>query len=215
MSPTAAIVTEGGSAPDEQSMQRDGGDTHAHDIRTTATASPVRLIDRVPIDTGARGLYARRAPSVGDAEQEFGTSRSTRRAVRGDVIMGAQSRCWMSLTHLALTYLALSFLTSTAAANGGPPPISCADQTRSPDRDTTTHALFLNATAPTSTTPKFIDSPSLSTASGNPYKVIGAWEVGLIDPPGCHLQSTASLSALHVWIGLKNSDDIGTKFDLL
>ena len=70
--------------------------------------------------------------------------------------------------------------------------------------------LFLDATAPTATTPKFKDSTSINNAGGNPWKEVGTWPAAAATTTG----SLTSLSDLHVWLGLKNSDDQGTNFDL-
>src|SRR5262249_55020634 len=72
--------------------------------------------------------------------------------------------------------------------------------------------LDLVTTAPTSSTPTSIDSPSLSKTGGNPYKEIGTWYYSSgASVSGCVI---SSLSPLNVWLGLRNSDDQGTKFDL-
>lgn len=70
--------------------------------------------------------------------------------------------------------------------------------------------LFLNTTAPTATTEKFKDSTSISNAGGNLWKEVGTWPAAAAMTTG----SLTSLSNLHVWLGLKNSDDQGTNFDL-
>jgi hypothetical protein len=70
--------------------------------------------------------------------------------------------------------------------------------------------LFLDNTAPTAAMAKFRDSASLKFAGGNPWKEIGTW-------PAASALTTAKLTALsnlRVWLGLKNSDDQGTRFDL-
>ncbi|HKF42243.1 MAG TPA: hypothetical protein VKG01_04010 [Thermoanaerobaculia bacterium] len=72
--------------------------------------------------------------------------------------------------------------------------------------------LDLETTAPSSSTPTSIDSPSLTKTGGNLYKPLGTWyyETG----GGGSNCSLNSLSALNVWLGLRNSDDQGTKFDV-
>jgi len=70
--------------------------------------------------------------------------------------------------------------------------------------------LLLTEAAPTSTTAKFTDSPVLSRSNGNPWKEIGAWDT-VINPLPCPI---AEIGDLHVWLGLRNSDDQGTQFDL-
>jgi hypothetical protein len=66
---------------------------------------------------------------------------------------------------------------------------------------------FLNATAPTSSTAKFKDSAALDRTT---YRDIGAWAAATTTTA----TRLTSLSALHVWIGLKNTDDQGTYFDV-
>jgi hypothetical protein len=70
--------------------------------------------------------------------------------------------------------------------------------------------LFLDAAAATSSTAKYKDSAAVSFGGGNPWKTIGTWTA---DP----LLSEGTLNDLEdgqVWLGLKNSDDIGTRFDI-
>ena len=72
--------------------------------------------------------------------------------------------------------------------------------------------FFLNQAPPGAATAKYLDSPVLSRAGGNPYTVIGEWDDGYVGSlAGCVL---GSLNPLHVWLGLRNSDDQGTNFDL-
>jgi hypothetical protein len=74
--------------------------------------------------------------------------------------------------------------------------------------------LVLDTTAPSVGTASFVDSPALSRAGGNPYQLIGEWEDGYVGTgtdTACVLQA---LGPLHVWLGLRNSDDQGTRFDL-
>jgi hypothetical protein len=70
--------------------------------------------------------------------------------------------------------------------------------------------LFLNASAPTDTTAKYRDSASVNFNGGNLWKEIGMWTATPVETTG----QLTSLSDLYVWLGLKNSDDIGTRFDL-
>jgi len=72
------------------------------------------------------------------------------------------------------------------------------------------NTLFLDDIAPTAATAKYQDSASVHFAGGNPWVTIGTWAVQPVLTAG--LLPTSS--ALHAWVGLKNSDDIGTKFDL-
>jgi len=70
--------------------------------------------------------------------------------------------------------------------------------------------LFLNNVAPAATNDKFKDSPSVNFNGGNPWKEVGEWDAAAALPAG----TLTSLDDLHVWLGLKNSDDQGTRFDL-
>jgi hypothetical protein len=70
--------------------------------------------------------------------------------------------------------------------------------------------LSLDNNAPTATTAKYEDSPAAKFSGGNPWAQIGTWTAA---PAGSDERLT-ELSDLHVWLGLKNSDDQGTYFDL-
>lgn len=70
--------------------------------------------------------------------------------------------------------------------------------------------IFLNNTAPTGSTAKFKDSSSINFNGGNPWKEIGSWAAQSTLTGG----TLTALSDLHVWLGLKNSDDQGTNFDV-
>jgi hypothetical protein len=70
--------------------------------------------------------------------------------------------------------------------------------------------LFLDSTAPTGSTAKYKDSTSINFNNGNLWKEVGTWTAGSVLTNG----QLTTLSDLHVWLGLKNSDDQGTRFDL-
>jgi Right handed beta helix region len=70
--------------------------------------------------------------------------------------------------------------------------------------------LFLDGAAPTSSTAKFRDSTALKVSAGNPWTLIGSWSAEPISLSG----TLSALSDLHVWLGLKNKDDTGRRFDL-
>ena len=72
------------------------------------------------------------------------------------------------------------------------------------------NALFLDDIAPTAATAKYKDSASVHFSSGNPWVTIGTWAA----QPALTAGFLPTLSGFYAWIGLKNSDDIGTKFDL-
>lgn len=68
--------------------------------------------------------------------------------------------------------------------------------------------------------PTFIDSPLLPKSRGNPYREIGTWGTGSLSSfsaahPECWGSGGDNIVARpHVWLGLRNSDDQGTRFDL-
>jgi hypothetical protein len=70
--------------------------------------------------------------------------------------------------------------------------------------------LFLNSSAPSTTTAKYRDSASIKFSGGNQWKAIGEWPTS--SPPSA--ATLSDLGNLTVWLGLKNSDDLGTRFDL-
>jgi len=70
--------------------------------------------------------------------------------------------------------------------------------------------LSLDGIAPTSATAKYQDSAGVDFNNGNLWVPIGTWTAQPALTPG----TLSSLSDLQAWVGLKNSDDIGTQFDL-
>jgi len=68
--------------------------------------------------------------------------------------------------------------------------------------------LSLTTAAPTATTAKYKDSPSIKFSGGNAWAAVGTWTaaLGVSTPP--------PLGDVQAWLGLKNSDDIGTNFDV-
>ena len=70
--------------------------------------------------------------------------------------------------------------------------------------------LFLNNTSAPSTTAKSRDSAAVNFSGGNPWKEVGMWTAA----PALATGTLRTLSDVHVWLGLKNSDDQGTRFDL-
>lgn len=69
--------------------------------------------------------------------------------------------------------------------------------------------LFLDSIAPTATTAQFKDSASIKFNGGNLWKEVGIWTTTVGSA-----ETLTALSDLHAWLGLKNSDDQGTRFDL-
>lgn len=70
--------------------------------------------------------------------------------------------------------------------------------------------LFLNTTTPAASTSKYKDSTSINYTGGNPWKEVGTWQATPVPASG----TLTTLSSLHVWLGLKNSDDQGTNYDI-
>jgi hypothetical protein len=70
--------------------------------------------------------------------------------------------------------------------------------------------LTLNASAPTGTTEKYQDSPAIKFASGNVWTAVGTWSAA----SGLFSGSLNGLAPVQLWLGLKNSDDQGTNFDV-
>jgi hypothetical protein len=70
--------------------------------------------------------------------------------------------------------------------------------------------LTLDGLAPTATTAKYKDSPAVKFSGGNTWVEIGTWTAS----PKLTSGTLTSLADLELWLGLKNSDDIGTNFDL-
>jgi hypothetical protein len=62
---------------------------------------------------------------------------------------------------------------------------------------------------PTATNAKTKDSPSVNFANGNPWKELGVWTAN----PG-QVNTLSTLGNLRLWLGLRNSDDQGTQFDV-
>jgi len=70
--------------------------------------------------------------------------------------------------------------------------------------------LFLDFTGPTESTARYRDSSGVKFQSGNPWREIGVWSAD----PALPFGSLGNPTSLRVWLGLKNSDDQGTRFDL-
>ncbi len=71
--------------------------------------------------------------------------------------------------------------------------------------------LTLDESAPSSSTAKYKDSGPVNFNNGNPFSVIGTWN---LTPASIATGRLTRVGSLRVWLGLKNSDDIGTRFDL-
>lgn len=70
--------------------------------------------------------------------------------------------------------------------------------------------LFLDLMPSSSSTAKNQASPALQFSGGNPWKDVGTWA----GPAPLVQGQLTSLGNAHLWVGLKNSDDQGTRFDL-
>ena len=71
-------------------------------------------------------------------------------------------------------------------------------------------SLLLNDVSPISATAKYKDSTSINFSGGNAWKTVGSWGAASSLTGG----SLTALTELRAWLGLKNSDDQGTNFDL-
>jgi hypothetical protein len=70
--------------------------------------------------------------------------------------------------------------------------------------------LSLSADAPSGSTAKYQDSPSINFNGGNPWATVGTWTAA----PTLTHGTLSALGDTHVWLGLQNSDDVGTNFDV-
>jgi len=70
--------------------------------------------------------------------------------------------------------------------------------------------LLLDPDRPTSATATSRDSAALRFAGGNPWKPVGTWTQTATG----QARTLESLGDLRVWLGLRNSDDQGTRFDV-
>jgi uncharacterized repeat protein (TIGR01451 family) len=95
-------------------------------------------------------------------------------------------------------------VTTQAGGGGSPVPAFLHGSLTNPP------VLFLDAAAPTATAAKFKDSGVVRAGLQNPWVEIGAWT----GQPAFVSGTFVGLDDLHGWVGLKNSDDQGTQFDL-
>jgi hypothetical protein len=87
------------------------------------------------------------------------------------------------------------------------PVVGCPIYLRGTGPDANPSVLFLDA-APTASTPKYRDSAGIRFTGGNAFQEIGTWTM----TPAAEVLSSGG--ELDSWIGLKNSDDLQTRFDL-
>jgi hypothetical protein len=69
--------------------------------------------------------------------------------------------------------------------------------------------VLRHPTPPSVADPRYRDSASLSFSGGNAWKEVGSWTASAL-PSGM----SSSLGGVRAWLGLKNSDDQGTRFDV-
>src|SRR5262249_58907187 len=74
---------------------------------------------------------------------------------------------------------------------------------------TASSSLLLSETALGATT-RSEDSTAVGFAGGNPWQIVGTWAMVSPMAPG----RLEALNDLHVWLGLKISDDQRTRFDV-
>jgi hypothetical protein len=70
--------------------------------------------------------------------------------------------------------------------------------------------LFLDRSAPTTATEKYKDSPGVNFNGGNPWAAAGVWSANAANSSG----TLSALCPFQTWVGLRNGDDQGTRFDL-
>jgi hypothetical protein len=70
--------------------------------------------------------------------------------------------------------------------------------------------LSLSGAAPTATDASYKDSPSIAFSGGNTWKEVGIWQAA----PAVANGTLTTLADARLWLGLKNSDDQGTNFDV-
>jgi hypothetical protein len=68
----------------------------------------------------------------------------------------------------------------------------------------------LSISQPTAKVPQSVDSSALKFSGGNAWKDVGTWS-GELNVGHIEIEPAGSV---RVWLGLKNSDDIGTTFDV-
>jgi hypothetical protein len=71
-------------------------------------------------------------------------------------------------------------------------------------------ALSMDSTVPVATTAAIKDSAAVKLTGGNPWVEVGTWAA----VPSYSSGVLTSVGDAHLWLGLKNSDDIGTRFDV-
>jgi len=69
---------------------------------------------------------------------------------------------------------------------------------------------FLDGNTPTASSPKCRDSAAVSFAGGNSWQDVGSWSASAMAAN----QTLVALEDTHVWLGLRNSDDVGARFDV-
>ena len=92
----------------------------------------------------------------------------------------------------------------------GPPTATVDVYLRGTGPNASPSTLILSGSAPTATDPRYWDSPAVQFAGGNVWKEVGRWAAAPESSP----RTLSSLNGLHAWVGLKDSDDEGTQFDV-
>jgi hypothetical protein len=72
-----------------------------------------------------------------------------------------------------------------------------------------TPGTVLSETAPGAGTGTFVELPALRRSGGNPYLLFGEWDGSFESHAAC-----SDVYDLQLWLGLRNSDDQGTNFDV-
>lgn len=132
-----------------------------------------------------------------------GPARDTLQAVAARVDEGFQQGVWSDAERRLLGGNA-TYLTGRIAGTGATLYLHGSGSTANPA------TLSLSTGAPTATTAKYKDSPSINFSAGNAWAAVGTWTAA----PGLSSGALTALGAAQLWLGLKNSDDIGTNFDV-
>jgi hypothetical protein len=100
--------------------------------------------------------------------------------------------------------------TTTLQVSEARPPVAVSFYLHGDGPNNNPPTLFLNSDTPSNTTARFKDSPGIKFGGGNPWKEVGVWAAA----PAPIAGTLTQLNDLRAWLGLKNGDDQGTRFDL-
>jgi len=180
---------------------------------STETATVTETVTSTPTET--------ETPTPTETVTEMPTATVTETATSTESPAATLTETPTPLASDTPTATATSTSTSPATVTATPTP-SLTPGTSTPGTDLYLHGsgatanpptLFLDSATPAATTnagARYKDSTSISFSGGNPWKEVGTWTAAPAQTSG----QLSTLSDLHAWLGLKNSDDQGTRFDL-